>query len=149
MLRLPTHGTSTSGDTRTRRDAPVLYVVDDDLSTVELLCEVGRERGWQVRGFTLLEELTHAIDERKPTLIILDDDLPDGRGGDLAIQLRRNSETADIRVLVCTAAHPMRQAEIGAFAPVVAKPFVLDQLERFLEAAWQRHHGGGRLDEAG
>jgi hypothetical protein len=32
---------------------------------------------------------------------------------------------------------------------VVAKPFDLAAVERFLDAAARRHHGSGRLDESG
>ena len=41
-------------------------------------------------------------------------------------------------VVVCTAASPLRQAEIGAWAPVLNKPFDLSEIERFLQAAAQR-----------
>jgi DNA-binding response OmpR family regulator len=129
--------------------APLLYAVDDDVATVELLCEVARDRGWIAWGFTRLEPLSAALRDKRPSLLVLDDELPDGRGGDVARQLRRDPSTADIPLLVCTAAQPVRQAEIGGWAPVVAKPFDLAAVERFLDAAARRHHGSGRLDEAG
>lgn len=138
-----------SRDTPAERAAPVLYAVDDDLATVELLCEVARERGWVAHGFTRIEPLIRVLRVLRPTLLILDDELPDGRGGDLARQLRREPSTADLPVIVCTAAQPMRQAEIGGWAPVIAKPFDLDQVERFLDAAARRHRGSDRLDETG
>ena len=92
--------------------------------------------------------LTRHGDSR--TLLILDDDLPDGRGGDLARELRADRACAGVPILVCTAAHPMRQAEIGAWAPVISKPFDLGEIEAFLLrlAARQRDPiatGGGRL----
>ncbi|MGH2401497.1 MAG: response regulator [Candidatus Limnocylindria bacterium] len=121
--------------------APALFVVDDDVATLELLCEIGRDAGWVARGFTRLSELRSSLDETKPTLLILDDDLPDGRGGDLARDLREDDRMADVPLLVCTAAHPMRQAEIGAWAPVVSKPFDLAEIDGFLRAAAARHNG--------
>lgn len=122
---------------------PALYVVDDDVATLELLCEIGRDAGWVARGFTRLAELRASLDQQKPTLVILDDDLPDGRGGDMARDLREDDRLADVPLLVCTAAHPMRQAEIGAWAPVVSKPFDLDEIDGFLRAAAARHNGSG------
>jgi DNA-binding response OmpR family regulator len=113
----------------------VLFVVDDDVSTLELLCDIARDAGWMARGFTRLTGLRSSLDEATPTLLILDDDLPDGRGGDLARELQQDDRMADVPILVCTAAHPMRQAEIGAWAPVVSKPFELAQIEAFLGAA--------------
>jgi len=128
-------------------EPPVLFVVDDDLNTLELLCEIARDAGWMVHGFRRLSEVRRSLDERTPTLLILDDDLPDGRGGDLARELRIEGRMADVPVLVCTAAHPMRQAEIGAWAPVVSKPFHLAQIEAFLGAGARRHEGSGRYDQ--
>jgi DNA-binding response OmpR family regulator len=114
---------------------PVVFVVDDDVATLELLSEVAREVGWRPRGFRRLGELREAIERHPPDLLILDDDLPDGLGGDLARELRHHPRLAGVPLLVCTAAHPMRRAEIGAWAPVVAKPFDLVEIERFLDAA--------------
>lgn len=106
-----------------------------------MLCEIAREAGWAVRGFTRLAGLRASLERVKPALLILDDDLPDGRGGDLARQLRENQRMADVPILVCTAAHPMRVAEIGAWAPVISKPFDLAEIEAFLGAAASLHEG--------
>lgn len=135
---------SANPDRRTpdRARPPVLFVVDDDPATLELLCEIGRDAGWTALGFTRLGEVRETLGDAKPELLILDDDLPDGRGGDLARELREDARMADVPTLVCTAAHPMRQAEINAWAPVVSKPFDLDEIEAFLGAAARRHRSG-------
>jgi CheY-like chemotaxis protein len=73
-----------------------------------------------------------------PDLVILDDDLPDGRGGDRARELRRDRRLRNVPVFVCTAASLRRQAEIGAWVPVVSKPFDLGDIERILDAVAQR-----------
>lgn len=125
-----------------RAEAPVLFVVDDDLPTLDLLREVAGELGWTSVGFTRLAPLRAALDRHRPTLLIVDDDLPDGRGGDLARDLRADPRTEDIRLLVCTGAPPRRQAEIGFWAPVVSKPFELGEIEEFLAAA-KRGDGHG------
>ena len=125
---------------------PVLFAVDDDTATLKLLCEIAEDAGWAAFGFTRLADVSVALDERAPTVLILDDDLPDGRGGDLARQLRDDRRMRDVTLLVCTAAHPMRQAEIGAWAPVVSKPFDVGEIEGFLAgvaAAGQRSQPSG------
>ena len=118
--------------------APTLFVVDDDVPTLELLCEIARDAGWSAHGFTRLSQLRRSLDTTTPAVLILDDDLPDGRGGDAARELRSNDRLADVPTLVCTAAHPMRRAEIGAWAPVIAKPFDLAEIEAFLGAVAHR-----------
>jgi two-component system, OmpR family, response regulator len=126
-----------------RDDRPLLYIVDDDVATLELLSEVALEAGWTATGFLRLAGLRAALDRRIPELMILDDDLPDGRGGDLARELHENPRMTDVPLLVCTAAHPMRQAEIGSWAPVVSKPFDVREVEGVLEAVargQQREH---------
>ncbi len=131
-------------------DAPVVFVVDDDASTLDLLCDIAQDAGWDARGFTRLKEFRANLDNNaRPSLLILDDDLPDGSGGDLARDLRSDPRTADVPLLVCTAAHPMRQAEIGSWAPVVSKPFDVDEIERFLRNAAHRGGNGAHHRAAG
>ena len=127
---------------------PVLFAVEDDPSTLELLRDVAVHAGWSLRGFTQLADFERAVAQRVPDLVILDDDLPDGRGGDRARELRRDRRLRDVPVLVCTAATPTRQAEIGAWVPVVSKPFALGEIERVLKDAARRrgleaHSAGG------
>ena len=129
---------------------PALFVVDDDVATLELLCEIGRDAGWVAHGFTLLSELRLALRKAKPALLIIDDDLPDGRGGDLARELRYDTRMAGVPTLVCTAAHPIRQAEIGSWAPVMSKPFDLAEVEAHLaEAARRQRRSGASGQRAG
>lgn len=125
------------------RSQPLMIVVDDDVATLDLLCEIAAEAGWFALGFTRLGSFRAALDRERPSLLIIDDDLPDGRGGDLARELREDPRMANVPVLVCTAAHPMRQAEIGAWAPVIAKPFDLGEIEAVLDHA-ARARGDGR-----
>ena len=124
-----------TSEMRDRAEAPVLFIVDDDLPTLELLRQVAHECGWNSVGFTRLAPLRAALDRHRPTLLIVDDDLPDGRGGDLARDLRDDPELDGLPLVVCTAATPMRQAEIGTWAPVLSKPFALGEIEDVLEAA--------------
>jgi DNA-binding response OmpR family regulator len=120
-----------------------MIAVEDDVATLDLLCEIAAEAGWFAMGFTRLSQLRASLDHEQPSLLIIDDDLPDGRGGDLARELREDPRMTDVPLVVCTAAQPMRQAEIGSWAPVISKPFDLDQIETILDAARQQHRGAG------
>jgi DNA-binding response OmpR family regulator len=121
---------------------PVLFAVEDDPPTLELLNDVAAHAGWTARGFSRLAEFERAVAERVPDLVILDDELPDGRGGDRARELHGDRRLRNVPVLVCTAAPPTRQAEIGAWAPVLNKPFDLGEIERFLRAVALRRDLG-------
>jgi DNA-binding response OmpR family regulator len=120
------------------RSRPLVFVLDDDLPTLDLLCSIAEDAGWRPRGFSRLRELRAALTRERPHLMILDDSVPDGSGGDLARELRQDPSTEQVPVLVCTAAHPMRRAEIGGWAPVVPKPFKLEQIEGFLHSIARR-----------
>jgi CheY-like chemotaxis protein len=114
---------------------PLMIVVDDDVATLDLLCEIAAEAGWFALGYTRLASFRAALEQERPSLLIIDDDLPDGRGGEVARELRDDPRTAKVPALVCTAAHPLRQSEIGAWAPVIAKPFDLREIEAVLDQA--------------
>jgi len=132
---------NTDREAAAERSRPLLIAVDDDPATLDLLCEIAAEAGWFTLGFTRLAQLRASLDHEHPSLLIIDDDLPDGRGGDFARELREDPRMTDVPLLVCTAAHPMRQAEIGSWAPVVSKPFDLGEIEGVLDAAARRHLG--------
>ena len=143
---------ATAARTRARETGqPLVFIVDDDPATLELLTEIAEDRGWLVATFSRLTDLRTSLDEGGPTLIILDDDLPDGRGGDVVRQLWDAHGEEGTLILVCTAAHPMRQAEIGSWAPVLAKPFRIAEIERYLAAAARRRdrQATRRYDRAG
>lgn len=131
-----------------RQPRPLAFVVDDDEATLGMLCEIVEDRGWRSRSFTRLRDVGPTLRREHPAMLILDDNLPDGSGGDLARHVRDDPGMSDVFVVVCTAAHPMRQAEINAWAPVVSKPFAIADLERFMDAA-AGHHGGVHRREAG
>lgn len=116
----------------------MLCIVDDDAATVELVREVAEDSGWVAYDFGRIDEVRGFLDERHPALLILDDDLPDGRGGDLARELRDDPLTADVATVVCTAATDRRQREIGGWASVISKPFALSEIERHLDAGARR-----------
>lgn len=130
------------------RQPPIVHIVDDDAAALVLLCDIAEDAGWTARGFTRLAELRDALRQERPALLILDDDLPDGSGGDVARELRNDPRLGDVPTVVCTGAHPMRRAAIGSWAPVVSKPFRIEELERFLDEA-ARAGSGSRHSAAG
>ena len=115
-----------------RAAAPRAVVIEDDLATQRLLRELASAAGWQAAGYSRLAPARRALRAHPPELLLVDDDLPDGRGLDLVRELRANPRTRNVKVHFCTAADAHRRREIAAVAPVVPKPFSLIEVEAAL-----------------
>jgi len=111
---------------------PRAFVVEDDVMTRRLLAELIASRGLEPVPFSRLSSARRALRERPPQVMIVDDDLPDGKGAELVRELRDDPQLSDVQVLFCTAADAARRREMARLAPVVAKPFALTDMERAL-----------------
>ena len=105
------------------------------MQTLALLSDLAEMCGFEPVAFTRIASARKALREHVPTIMVVDDELPDGRGGDLVRELRANSRTGHVRVVFCTAAGPSRRREIAQLAPVIEKPFRVRELERVLQEA--------------
>jgi DNA-binding response OmpR family regulator len=117
---------------------PAAYVVEDDMMMLRLLSEVAASVGLVPLAFTRLSSARRALQERLPSVLLLDDDLPDGRGADLLRELRADPRTRHVEVIVCTSADPDRRQQLARLAPVIAKPFSLAEVEDALREVAQR-----------
>ena len=117
---------------------PRMFVIEDDLLTLALLTDLAAMCGFEPVAFTRISSAREALRERAPTFMVIDDDLPDGRGGDLVSEVRANPRTSHVRVVFCTAAEPARRREISRLAPVIAKPFRVRDMESALHEAASR-----------
>lgn len=125
-------------DASVRGQPPPAYVVEDDVMMLRLLSEVAASVGLEPLAFTRLSAVRRALRERLPAVLLLDDDLPDGRGADLLRELRADPRARDVEVIVCTSAGAARRQEIERLAPVIAKPFPLAEVEDALRAVAHR-----------
>ncbi|HTV00223.1 MAG TPA: ATP-binding protein [Luteitalea sp.] len=80
-------------------DSPLLLNVDDDRASQYAVNRVLREAGYDVLAAASLGEATAVIRKRRPDLVLLDVNLPDGSGLDLCAQLKREYPTSEIMVL--------------------------------------------------
>jgi two-component system NtrC family sensor kinase len=119
-------------DTGTQAPRPRAFVIDDDVHTLRLLTELVASTGLEPIPFTRISSARRALSERVPAVMVVDDDLPDGRGAELVNELRANPRARNVKVLFCTAAEPARRREIAHLGPVIGKPFRLHDIERAL-----------------
>jgi DNA-binding response OmpR family regulator len=124
-----------AGPMATERPPPRAFVIEDDVQTLALLSDLAEMCGFEPVAFTRLSSARKALRERAPTVMVVDDDLPDGSGGDLVREVQANPRTSHVRIVFCTAAGPSRRREIAQLAPVIEKPFRLREIERALQEA--------------
>jgi two-component system, OmpR family, phosphate regulon response regulator PhoB len=111
---------------------PRAFVIEDDVQTLRLLTELVASSGLEPLPFTRITSARRALSERVPAVMVVDDELPDGRGAELVRELRANPRARHVKVVFCTAAEPSRRREIAHLGPVIGKPFRLNDIERAL-----------------
>ena len=111
------------------KDREVL-LVDDDEATLQALSVTFQARGFRVRTARDGEKALGEIARRHPAVVVLDLNMPRMSGHEVIRELKCNSQTAGIPILVLTGSPPdehTRAVGMGADA-LVTKPFSLDEL---------------------
>lgn len=120
-------------------DAPIVFVVDDDLSVRESLELLIRFEGWQAETFASADEFLARPRALVPSCLILDLSLP-GLSG-LELQKRIASERADLPIIFITGYGDVPRAVQAMKAGAVeflTKPFTHDVLLRAIRQAIER-----------
>ncbi len=81
----------------------MIYCVDDDNTIREIEVYTLKQTGFEAKGFYDSKELFEALKTETPDLIVLDIMLPGKDGIEILSELRNNSETKDIPVIMATA----------------------------------------------
>jgi DNA-binding response OmpR family regulator len=108
----------------------LVLVVDDEESLCELLAEVLAGDYEVIKAFNGKTAFELAR-EKNPDIIISDVMMPHMNGVELLKALRENSETANIPVILLSAA-PLR-AKITEASAFLTKPFEIEVLEKVVE----------------
>ncbi len=119
--------------------APIVFVVDDDVSVRESLEALMRHFGWRIETFKSAEEFLVRPRVFAPSCLILDVSLPDLNGLDL--QKRIATERADMPIIFITGHGdvPMTvQAMKAGAAEFLTKPFSDEVLLHAIEHALGR-----------
>lgn len=84
-------------------DAKKVLIVDDDLVLRQLYTERLQTEGYEIATASNGEECLEAVKKEKPDVILLDIMMPKMNGIDVLKNLRSQSETKEIPVIVLTA----------------------------------------------
>jgi FixJ family two-component response regulator len=119
--------------------APIVYVVDDDISVREALEALIRESGWQPWVFASAQEFLSHPRTATPSCLVLDVSLPDLNGLELQQQLAANRNDMPIIFITGYGDVPMtvRAMKAGAIE-FLTKPFGDEALLNTIRDAIQR-----------
>lgn len=119
---------------------PLAFVVEDEPDVAALFRDILEDEGWETILASSLSSAQRVIGElrRTPSLVVLDQRLPDGRGLSLVLAIRRRFP--DTRILLVTGARALtRELEGSLVDAVFHKPI---ELKRFLTEV---HMAGGSV----
>lgn len=124
-------------------NSPLVVILDDDESIVEVLGEEIRRRGGRCLGFKHKEEFLGQITTLKPDLVLTDIMSPGLDGLTLLRKLRSDRAHRDIPVIVVSGSQDdsveVEARRLGAYA-WLPKPFAVDRLfETITEALRKRY----------
>jgi CheY-like chemotaxis protein len=104
----------------------VIAVIEDETLLLELLCEMLRDDGYEVVGFSHPVVAVQSLDEVGPTLFLIDMQLPGMTGLELAAQLRRGPYASTPMIAMSASSLRLEEARRSTiFDEVLPKPFEL------------------------
>ncbi len=80
-----------------------VLLIDDSEATLRMVAAVLNRNGFEVRTSTSVNELTSALDEWRPDLILTDVNMPGTSGIELCRQLKATYDTAHVPVVLFSA----------------------------------------------
>lgn len=106
-----------------------ILVVDDDTDLLEVVSIYLRLKNFEVNAISRWEEMSAAIEEFKPDLIIMDISLSGADGRVLCKQLKTNESTRNIPVMLFSAGYKI-DTTLAEYMPdaFIPKPFENGQL---------------------
>ena len=120
----------------------MIYYVEDDNSIREIVLYTLHSMGFEAQGFADGQSFLKALEEDKPSLIMLDVMLPDIDGIELLKILKRQARTSDLPVIMATA----RDAEIEKIQALdlgaddyLSKPFSMMEMVARVKAVLRRY----------
>lgn len=126
-----------------------VYCVEDDDSIRELIVYAVKSGGFDAEGFANARDFEKALEKKLPNIVLLDIMLPDKDGIEILKDLRKNSITKLLPVIMLTAkgseSDKLKGFDCGA-DDYITKPFsVLEMISR-VKAVLKRSEGNKQED---
>lgn len=133
--------TASMGDTSSAPGRPLILVVEDEAALLTMLRYNLEKNGFRVEEATDGQEAVTRISEERPDLVLLDWMLPVMSGIEVCRQIRRQTETRDLPVIMLTARtedqDAVRALNTGA-DDYITKPFGIEALLARIRALLRR-----------
>ncbi|MFD1256780.1 response regulator [Mucilaginibacter terrae] len=116
-----------------------IVIFDDDEDILSICAYILEEQGWEVHTFTDCNNIAEKVSTVMPSVILMDNWIPD-TGGIVATQILKNSvELKNIPVVYFSANSDIQLlADHAGAETYLAKPFDLDELERTINEVLQK-----------
>jgi len=116
-----------------------IVIFDDDEDILSICAYILEEQGWEVHTFTDCNNITEKVSSVNPSVILMDNWIPEA-GGIIATQtLKANEELKNIPVVYFSANSDIQLLASHAGAETyLAKPFDLEELEKTINQVLQK-----------
>ena len=109
-----------------------IFLVDDDPDVRAFLCDLLEELGHDVEAFATGPDALRGLEKRVPDLILVDFAMPEMNGAELATRIRAAYSDLPIVFITGFAESDQLEAATAGGAPVLRKPFGMDELARMV-----------------
>ncbi|MBS3164548.1 response regulator [Candidatus Woesearchaeota archaeon] len=122
-----------------KKATKVIFLVDDEVSVLQLVRKILEEEGYSVDAATSGEDALSKLRDIKPDLMVLDMMMPGKSGLETCQRIRQVPEWADIKVMFLTVMRKTKEVEAQmkelGITDYIEKPFrVEDLLKRVRKA---------------
>jgi DNA-binding response OmpR family regulator len=112
-----------------------VLVIDNDEAILDMMKEALTDEKYVVQTSTTVHGIFDVIDQFNPALVLIDYILHDINGGEICAQIKKNSKTSHIPVIIFSG-HSRVLKSLGTYGSdaIIEKPFDLADMLRTVES---------------
>ncbi|HYC83028.1 MAG TPA: response regulator [Candidatus Paceibacterota bacterium] len=114
--------------------AKTIFICEDDSGILEVIKIILEAENYQIEAYENGRNLAEAVALKQPDLLLLDLWMPEMNGPDFVKKLKDNPKTADVPVVLVSAATDLEAIAQSAGVPFLRKPFHIDDLLAVVKA---------------